>query len=638
MTEIQLNTHQQAVVDAPIDQHICVLAAAGSGKTTTIIHRVERMIKSEGVDPNCIQVLTFNRSAAMDMLDRAKNLIGDNATFERFSTIDSFARNIVLNTAPGASPKDAHVSEFLHILMEQVSEGNTQLIKRTSIIRYLFIDEYQDMSTIQEEFIQWMEDRGTIICCIGDDMQSINEWRDANLENIRAKARKYALYSLPINYRSTQSIVAFCNAIADNEEEKILGKLPMQAAPNAEIGVMPIVYNFSIKRTEYEWIVKEIEKIPKEERHKVAVIVPTNRKAREFIKGWWGLMGPVFDGAPDILTQDDEKGKARVMTMHRSKGLEFDYVFLSGMDAAYPAYCSPILSKEYRRVFYVACSRAETKLFITYSRRGKRSLPGTRYLSELDIDLYTEWGNRLFKEKYLTSKYSYEATTRWANPLVTVTDNLTQGLSGADYRKMRADGILNLKWEPHSPLSHKETKWPQQYTNNQKRWAGRQFDRYVCDNVVRDSPLEGVSTSRFLSNRFKESHKYITEMRRYRGNGRKHTNLVTQESYEQGVSKGRILKGASDIRASVSIHELKLSINELSGDWTVQLLCYVAMARAQGIEVNNVVVYSGLKGTVYTASVKEWKRDKEFLLRLLALHDLRSDRGFVTETLKEELE
>ena len=60
------------------------------------------------------------------------------------------------------------------------------------------------------------------------------------------------------------------------------------------------------------------------------------------------------------------------------------------------------------------------------------------------------------------------------------------------------------------------------------------------------------------------------------------------------------------------------------------------MARAKGFEVNNVVVYSGLKGTVYTASVKEWKRDKEFLLRLIALHDLRCDRGFVTETLKEE--
>src|SRR5699024_10497909 len=72
-----------------------------------------------------------------------------------------------------------------------------------------------------------------------------------------------------------------------------------------------------------------------------------------------------------------------VMTFHGSKGLEFENVYMVGVDNNYISSAASIqldieikrvydcLSnfEEKRRLFLVACTRAKTKLFISYSKR-----------------------------------------------------------------------------------------------------------------------------------------------------------------------------------------------------------------------------------------------------------------------------
>jgi DNA helicase-2/ATP-dependent DNA helicase PcrA len=62
------------------------------------------------------------------------------------------------------------------------------------------------------------------------------------------------------------------------------------------------------------------------------------------------------------------------MTVHASKGLEFDYVFVSGLeDGLFPSknFGSKNKSKEEgeeeRRLFYVAVTRARKKLFLSFA-------------------------------------------------------------------------------------------------------------------------------------------------------------------------------------------------------------------------------------------------------------------------------
>jgi len=66
----ELNDEQYAAVTAP-DGPILVLAAAGTGKTRTLVYRVVSLV-DRGLDPSRILLLTFTNKAAREMLERAQ--------------------------------------------------------------------------------------------------------------------------------------------------------------------------------------------------------------------------------------------------------------------------------------------------------------------------------------------------------------------------------------------------------------------------------------------------------------------------------------------------------------------------------------------------------------------------------------
>jgi len=70
-----LNEEQYAAVTAP-DGPLLVLAAAGTGKTRTLVHRVAFLVE-RGVAPDRLLLLTFTNRAAREMLERAQELVGD---------------------------------------------------------------------------------------------------------------------------------------------------------------------------------------------------------------------------------------------------------------------------------------------------------------------------------------------------------------------------------------------------------------------------------------------------------------------------------------------------------------------------------------------------------------------------------
>jgi DNA helicase-2/ATP-dependent DNA helicase PcrA len=69
-----LNPEQHAAATAP-DGPILVLAAAGTGKTRTIVYRVAYLVE-KGIPADRILLLTFTNRAAREMLERARGLVG----------------------------------------------------------------------------------------------------------------------------------------------------------------------------------------------------------------------------------------------------------------------------------------------------------------------------------------------------------------------------------------------------------------------------------------------------------------------------------------------------------------------------------------------------------------------------------
>ena len=97
----------------------------------------------------------------------------------------------------------------------------------------------------------------------------------------------------------------------------------------------------------------------------------------------------------DEDTQKEEGDRVTLMTVHSAKGLEFPVVFVSGLEEnLFPSAMSMMSCEdieEERRLFYVAITRAKTKLFLTFaSTRLKwgnfNYCEPSRFLDEIDSD------------------------------------------------------------------------------------------------------------------------------------------------------------------------------------------------------------------------------------------------------------
>jgi DNA helicase-2/ATP-dependent DNA helicase PcrA len=94
-----------------------------------------------------------------------------------------------------------------------------------SPLRHLMVDEYQDINPAQERFIKLLATPPVELCVVGDDDQSIYQWRGTDVENIVKFAERYpgvATYRISTNRRSVANIVDLANKFSTS----IKGRLP----------------------------------------------------------------------------------------------------------------------------------------------------------------------------------------------------------------------------------------------------------------------------------------------------------------------------------------------------------------------------------------------------------------------------
>lgn len=94
--------------------------------------------------------------------------------------------------------------------------------------------------------------------------------------------------------------------------------------------------------------------------------------------------------------KNDNADVIKMMTVHASKGLEFDYVFVTGMEEGMFPHANSLKDKvaieEERRLMYVAITRAKTTLYLTQCEErlvhGQRNhFVRSRFLNEIPSDL-----------------------------------------------------------------------------------------------------------------------------------------------------------------------------------------------------------------------------------------------------------
>ena len=118
--------------------------------------------------------------------------------------------------------------------------------------------------------------------------------------------------------------------------------------------------------------------------------------------------------------KEEDKNKVTLMTIHASKGLEFPYVFVVGMEEGlFPSMMSGNSQSELeeeRRLFYVAITRAEKRLFLSHSNIRFKwgqyiDSEKSRFLSEID-QRYTTYKTFIKEEKIQQNPHKIFAKTK----------------------------------------------------------------------------------------------------------------------------------------------------------------------------------------------------------------------------------
>jgi len=115
--------------------------------------------------------------------------------------------------------------------------------------------------------------------------------------------------------------------------------------------------------------------------------------------------------ASDYDETQDSDNFVSLMTVHAAKGLEFPVVFITGLEERlFPLHCyEPEELEEERRLFYVAMTRAQEKIFLSWAQSRyqygqlHQSLPST-FIAEIDASIVQTESGMLLSDRLSKAK------------------------------------------------------------------------------------------------------------------------------------------------------------------------------------------------------------------------------------------
>jgi hypothetical protein len=247
------------------------------------------------------------------------------------------------------------------------------------------VDEAQDLDVASFSLLRALvgKPRANDLFIVGDPHQRIYG-KPVVLSrcgiDIRGRARK-----LRINYRTTEETRAWATAVLHGLDFDDLdgGSDPASDYRSLLHGDHPLVQGFEDPAEEQRFLVSTLRQLRDEQQSLASTCVAarTNKaveKLEALLKGE-GFATRVINAEE---SDDPSDPALRLATMHRVKGLEFDQVFLPGLDASQmplqvevnkrpDALSRDLFEQQERSLLHVAATRAKKRVVVSYS--GKAS-------------------------------------------------------------------------------------------------------------------------------------------------------------------------------------------------------------------------------------------------------------------------
>ena len=128
-------------------------------------------------------------------------------------------------------------------------------------LRFVTVDEYQDVNPVQERLLAALASRGVDICVVGDDDQLLYQWRGSRMANMIGFADRYPKVerlTLESNFRSSRGIVDLAaHVIRRNDPKRLPKQMRSAGAHRYEAGDIEM-RAFSSDAEEASYIASEI--------------------------------------------------------------------------------------------------------------------------------------------------------------------------------------------------------------------------------------------------------------------------------------------------------------------------------------------------------------------------------------------
>ena len=327
----------------------------------------------------------------------------------------------------------AKLKEEFKTDFEYMINGPIEILKRNQFLpyKYIIVDEYQDISPARHNLlVEVLNQKDGYLMAYGDDWQSIYSFSGSNNEffmkfTSNEKLKDSKEFYLKNTYRNSQQLI-------DASSDFIM-KNPCQKSKNIysnkclEKPIKILKYNIS----NLDSLIYTLDYIKNLEKNNVVSLMVLGR-TNNAINMLREIPEMKFEGNDEYQRsiyyyEGYQNIKIQFLTIHRSKGLEADYVFVTGVNEKdMPLEVNPrnehisILSKfnqfeeekehekyeglpssEERRLFYVALTRSKNIVFVSVPNL--KTLAPSIFIDDIKTEaLEYVYIEKLYNNTYLT--------------------------------------------------------------------------------------------------------------------------------------------------------------------------------------------------------------------------------------------
>jgi DNA helicase-2/ATP-dependent DNA helicase PcrA len=370
--DTMLNEKQQHAVDCN-DRFIFLYAGAGTGKTTVMISRIQKLLETN-VLPASILGLTFTNKAAKHMQEKLNRDDISLKTFHAWAYM-FVSKTLIPSDIPFSKDVIKRISDYKNKHMTsklpKMFKAYIVYLKTHNYIDYddllieaiknhgfnqrydhILIDEFQDTNMLQLKLLETLIKEKTHVFAVGDPDQSIYKFRGAvpNIVSRFIKSLNATTLTLDINYRCDYSIIDHANHILTFNSNRFKKSLIAHAKSKGELRLLKHLNVLD----EAIFIISFIKSYRSQS---ILITARTHDRLYE-------IKHVLF-----YSYHHYHKERIEILTMHQAKGLEFDIVMILGLENGvlpYGKYLNKETIEEERRLFYVGVTRARHLLMLSY--------------------------------------------------------------------------------------------------------------------------------------------------------------------------------------------------------------------------------------------------------------------------------